>query len=240
MEERLDKLLIQLNLMDSRVQAEKFIQNIGVLVNGKLINKPGKKVPVNSLIKLFQSSEEISTPTAYSLKNTFDKWKLNLGGKSVLDVFPKDDSFYQVVNKQSLNSYYVVSSIGDYVFGEIPQVTDLSKRTIRELTSIFTSSTIDFVNIHSTDQSLFQTLPFILPVLKSEGELIVLLKPEIEASKEDTKPNGSLKDYGMLPRIMDDVKNNLSKIGLTLIDKKISEVIGKDGFTEYYLRLRKI
>jgi len=48
-----------------------------------------------------------------------------------------------------------------------------------------------------------------------------------------------LKDYGMLPRIMEDLKNNLSKIGLSLIDKKISEVIGKDGFTEYYLRLRK-
>ena len=52
MDERLDKLLIQKQLVSSRVIAEKLIIQTGVLVNGKLVTKPGKKIPIDSCIEL--------------------------------------------------------------------------------------------------------------------------------------------------------------------------------------------
>ena len=54
MEERLDKLLIQRQLISSRVRAEKIIIESGVLVNGKLITKPGKKIPTDATIELLE------------------------------------------------------------------------------------------------------------------------------------------------------------------------------------------
>ena len=54
MEERLDKIIMQRGLITTRVRAEKMIQEVGVLVNGKLINKPGKKFLEDVTIELVQ------------------------------------------------------------------------------------------------------------------------------------------------------------------------------------------
>ena len=66
MEERLDKLLIQRNLVSSRVRAEQIIREIGVRVDGKMITKTGKKFPVDCKIEMIQ--EEIPWVSRGALK----------------------------------------------------------------------------------------------------------------------------------------------------------------------------
>ena len=240
MEERLDKLLVQLNLMESRVQSENFIQNVGVVVNGKLINKPGKKVPVSSVIKLFQQTDEMKTPEGFSIRNVLEKWKIDLTEKQVLVIYPKDDSFVNAIRFKSAGEITYISAQNEFEIASENGVINFSKNSVRELSTLIKDSTIDFVFIHASVYSIFKTIPFIFPLLKAESEIVLLFKPELEATKEELKPNGSFKDYGKMPRFMTDVQNKLFKSGLKLIDKKASEVIGKDGFTEYFLRLKKI
>ena len=239
MEERLDKLLVQLNLMESRVQSENFIQNVGVVVNGKLINKPGKKVPVSSTIKLFQQTDEIKTPEGFSIRNVLEKWKIDLAEKQTLVIYPKDDSFIDAIRYKSVGGITCISAQKEFELASENGVVNFSKNSIRELSSLIKDSTIDFVFIHASEHSIFKTIPFIFPILKAESEIVLLFKPELEATKEELKPNGSFKDYGKMPRFMSDIQDKLFKSGLKLIDKKVSEVIGKDGFTEYFLRLKK-
>lgn len=240
MEERLDKLLVQLNLMESRVQSENFIQNIGVVVNGKLINKPGKKVPVSSVIKLFQQTDKIKSPEGFSINNVLEKWKINLTEKHTLVIYPKDDSFIDAIRYKSVRELTYISAQKEFEFASEKDIVNFSEKSIRELSTLIEDSSIDFVFIHASEHSIFNTIPFIFPILNAESEIVLLFKPELEATKDELKPNGSFKDYGKMPRFMSDIKDKLFKSGLNLIDKKVSEVIGKDGFTEYFLRIKKV
>lgn len=240
MEERLDKLLVQLNLMESRVQSENFIQNIGVVVNGKLINKPGKKVPVSSVIKLFQQTDKIKSPEGFSINNVLEKWKIDLTEKHTLVIYPKDDSFIDATRYKSVRELTYISAQKEFEFALEKDIVNFSEKSIRELSTLIEDSSIDFVFIHASEHSIFNTIPFIFPILNAESEIVLLFKPELEATKDELKPNGSFKDYGKMPRFMSDIKDKLFKSGLNLIDKKASEVIGKDGFTEYFLRIKKV
>jgi len=240
MEERLDKLLVQLNLMESRVQSENFIQNIGVVVNGKLINKPGKKVPVSSVIKLFQQTDKIKSPEGFSINNVLEKWKIDLTEKHTLVIYPKDDSFIDAIRYKSVRELTYISAQKEFEFASEKDIVNFSEKSIRELSTLIEESSIDFIFIHASEHSIFNTIPFIFPILNAESEIVLLFKPELEATKDELKPNGSFKDYGKMPRFMSDIKDKLFKSGLNLIDKKASEVIGKDGFTEYFLRIKKV
>ena len=240
MEERLDKLLVQLNLMESRVQSENFIQNIGVVVNGKLINKPGKKVPISSVIKLFQQTDKIKSPEGFSISNVLEKWKIDLTEKHTLVIYPKDDSFIDAIRYKSVRELTYISAQKEFEFASEKDIVNFSEKSIRELSTLIEDSSIDFVFIHASEHSIFNTIPFIFPILNAESEIVLLFKPELEATKDELKPNGSFKDYGKMPRFMSDIKDKLFKSGLNLIDKKVSEVIGKDGFTEYFLRIKKV
>lgn len=240
MEERLDKLLVQLNLMESRVQSENFIQNIGVVVNGKLIKKPGKKVPISSVIKLFQQTDKIKSPEGFSINNVLEKWKINLTEKHTLVIYPKDDSFIDAIRYKPVRELTYISAQKEFEFASEKDIVNFSEKSIRELSTLIEDSSIDFVFIHASEHSIFNTIPFIFPILNAESEIVLLFKPELEATKDELKPNGSFKDYGKMPRFMSDIKDKLFKSGLNLIDKKVSEVIGKDGFTEYFLRIKKV
>ena len=128
----------------------------------------------------------------------------------------------------------------DFDEGSGLDIVNFSEKSIRELSTLIEDSSIDFVFIHASEHSIFNTIPFIFPILNAESEIVLLFKPELEATKDELKPNGSFKDYGKMPRFMSDIKDKLFKSGLNLIHKKVSEVIGKDGFTEYFLRIKKV
>ena len=67
MEERLDKILIQRNLVSTRVRAERMIRETGVKVDGKLITKTGKKFPVDCKIELIEEENPWVSRGAYKL-----------------------------------------------------------------------------------------------------------------------------------------------------------------------------
>ena len=70
MEERLDKLLLSRGLVSSRVRAERMIREVGVKVNGKLINKTGKKFPIDCTIEIIEEDDPIPGPSEVRVRST--------------------------------------------------------------------------------------------------------------------------------------------------------------------------
>src|SRR5690606_5938226 len=95
-EERLDKILIQRKLVSTRVRAERIIQDEGVRVNGKLVNKPGKKFPIDVTIEML--AEEIPWVSRGALKliHAVEKWDLNFKDLTVLDVGASTGGFTEI------------------------------------------------------------------------------------------------------------------------------------------------
>jgi 23S rRNA (cytidine1920-2'-O)/16S rRNA (cytidine1409-2'-O)-methyltransferase len=78
---RLDKILVDRKLVSSRVRAEQIIQEFGVLVNGKLINKTGKKFDENVEIKLISDEIPWVSKGAFQLLSALENWQINVTDK---------------------------------------------------------------------------------------------------------------------------------------------------------------
>ena len=87
MEERLDKLLIQRNLVSSRVRAEQIIRETGVKVNGKLITKTGKKVPVDAHLEMISEELPWVSRGALKLLEAMNHWNPSLSGGIFMIMF---------------------------------------------------------------------------------------------------------------------------------------------------------
>ena len=86
MEERLDKLLLQRNLVSSRVRAEQIIRETGVKVNGKLITKTGKKVPVDAQIEMISEELPWVSRGALKLLEAIQHWNPSLSERTFMDM----------------------------------------------------------------------------------------------------------------------------------------------------------
>ena len=78
MEIRIDKLLVDKQLAINRMDAERIIKTYGVLVNGKLINKTGKKFTEDAEIKLIINDERWKSIDAQKISTALDQWKIDI------------------------------------------------------------------------------------------------------------------------------------------------------------------
>mgnify|MGYP000029097005 FL=1 len=78
MEIRIDKLLVDKQLALNRMDAERIIKTYGVLVNGKLINKTGKKFTEDAEIKLIINDERWKSIDAQKISTALDQWKIDI------------------------------------------------------------------------------------------------------------------------------------------------------------------
>ena len=97
MEERLDKLLIERKLISSRVAAEKIILKSGILVNGKLITKPGKKIPLDATIELLEEEIPWVSRGALKLVKALDYWGIHIEDKTAIDLEASTGGFSELL-----------------------------------------------------------------------------------------------------------------------------------------------
>jgi 23S rRNA (cytidine1920-2'-O)/16S rRNA (cytidine1409-2'-O)-methyltransferase len=97
MEERLDKILIQRGLISTRVRAEKMILETGVKVAGKLINKPGKKFPIDIDIEMLAEEIPWVSRGAFKLLQALETWKIDVTGLTAIDLGASTGGFTEVL-----------------------------------------------------------------------------------------------------------------------------------------------
>ena len=109
-EERLDKIIMQRGLITTRVRCEKMIQEVGVLVNGKLINKPGKKFPIDIKIELIEDEIPWVSRGALKLIRAKDAWNIDFSGKVVLDIGASTGGFSEVALHHGAHKVLVLTN----------------------------------------------------------------------------------------------------------------------------------
>ena len=243
MEERLDKLLVQLNLVESRVKAEKLILEVGVHVNGKLINKPGKKFKNDCKIKFVKASNEWVSINANKILAAIKKWKLVISSKYLLDVFTNDGATSEVLLSYDANKVYVNDLIKKNQPSSIfnhDNLIDCTGLFLREITTKLIPEQLDGCVINVSDDKLNKTLPFIHPFLKLDAFVVVVINPKVEVDKSFIKNNGELRNTLGYPSMFDNLKKVAELNNLTLIDYIKSPILGEEGNEEFILYLRKV
>lgn len=241
-EERLDKIIMQRGLITTRVRAEKMIHETGVLVNGKLVNKPGKKFPSDVKIELIEDEIPWVSRGALKLIRAIENWKLEFTGKTVLDIGASTGGFTEVALHHGASKVFCVDVGKDQLHEKLkndPRVVNLEKTHVRELTNQLITAEIDLCVIDVSFISLEKIFPFLHPFLKSGAQVIALVKPQFEVGKENVGKGGIVRNKSLYPQVIESIQREAEKSNMFYQAHIESPILGGDGNMEFLMLLER-
>lgn len=243
MEERLDKILLQRKLVSSRVRAEQIIREVGVRVDGKLINKTGKKFPIDCKIEMIQEEIPWVSRGALKLIEAINKWQPSIAGGTFMDIGASTGGFTEVLLQNGANKVFCVDVGKDQLHQKIKadeRVLNLEKTHVRELTLKTIPDPIDGCVIDVSFISLEKIFPFIHSFLKPNAFVIALVKPQFEVGKENIAKGGIVKNKSLYPEVIERIKLSAKVNNMEYQDHIVSPILGGDGNQEFLMLLKKI
>lgn len=239
---RLDKLLVDRKLVSSRVRAEQIIQEYGVLVNGKLITKTGKKFPEDVEITL--TTEEIPWVSKGALKilSALEKWQTNCSELTFIDLGASTGGFTEVLLSRGAKKVYCVDVGTNQLHEKIksdPRIINLEKTHVRELTTKLIPELVDGLVVDVSFISLEKVIPFVHSFIKKDGNVILLIKPQFEVGKVNLNKHGIVTDSKLYPEVINRIIAMCKLNNLNYIDQIESPILGGDGNREFLAYFKK-
>jgi 23S rRNA (cytidine1920-2'-O)/16S rRNA (cytidine1409-2'-O)-methyltransferase len=242
MEERLDKILLQRGLVSTRVRAEQIIREHGVMVNGKLLNKTGKKIPLDAKIELLAEEIPYVSRGALKLKHALDNFTVEITGKTAMDIGASTGGFTEILLENGIQKVYCVDVGTEQLHQRIKddeRVINLEKTHVRELNSRLIPEKCDLVVIDVSFISLEKVLPFLHPLLNSDADCIVLVKPQFEVGKKNIGKGGIVKNKRLYPEVIENIQK-VGKLNNLIYQMHIeSPILGGDGNQEFLMWLKR-
>ncbi|MFM1947673.1 MAG: hypothetical protein RL207_1956 [Bacteroidota bacterium] len=235
-EERIDKIIMERKLVSSRVRAEELISKFGVLVNGKLISKPGKKVPIDAEIQLI--SEEIPWVSKGALKlvAALEEWKFDCSDKVYIDLGASTGGFTEVLLSKGAKKVFGVDVGSKQLHERIKadgRVVNLEKTHARDLTEKQITEDVDGLVVDVSFISLEKVIPFVIRFLKPNADVVLLIKPQFELGRAFLSKGGIVKDVRQYPILLENIKEMCSRNQLEWQAYIDSPILGGDGNKEF-------
>ena len=238
---RLDKLLHEKNITDSREKAKALIMAGKILVNKEKIDKPGTLVSEESEIQIIGEKLPYVSRGGLKLEKALKSFPLSVENKVILDIGASTGGFTDCALQNGAIKVYAVD-VGygqlDWKLRSNEKVVSMERTNARYLEKESFQDQIDFVTTDVAFISLTKILPAIKRVLKPDGgEAVVLIKPQFEAGREKVGKRGVVKD----PRVHLEVINNIVSFskeeGFIIKGLTFSPIKGPEGNIEYLLWL---
>lgn len=242
-EERLDKIIMDRGLVSTRVRCEKIIKESGVLVDGKLISKPGKRFPIDIKIELLADEIPWVSRGALKLEKARATWNLDFQNKIILDIGASTGGFTEVALVNGAKKVFCVDVGVNQLAEKIkanPKVINLEKTHVRLLSTQLIPELVDMIVIDVSFISLEKIFPFIHPFIKKDGKVVALVKPQFEVGRNGIGKNGIVKRQELYSKVLVTVKEVALENFLRKIDVIDSPILGGDGNKEFLMLLEKI
>ena len=241
-EERLDKILIQRNLVSTRVRAEKIIREVGVKVNGKLVTKTGKRFPIDCQIEMIEEEIPWVSRGALKLIEAINHWNPQIKDGVFMDIGASTGGFTEVLLSNGAKKVFCVDVGRDQLHQRIDEderTVNLEKTHVRELTPKLITESVDGCVIDVSFISLEKILPFIHSFIKEGGFVIALVKPQFEVGKKNLGKGGIVKDKKLYPQVINQITSTAKLNNLNYIEHIDSPILGGDGNKEFLMLLKK-
>jgi 23S rRNA (cytidine1920-2'-O)/16S rRNA (cytidine1409-2'-O)-methyltransferase len=237
MKRRLDQLLTDSKLTDSRSQAENYIKLGYVTVDGLVAQKPGQMVGLGSVIKLNLTDKYVSR-AGFKLASVANALGLDFKDKTVLDVGSSTGGFTDFALQKGASKVIAVDVGTEQLHPSLrinPQI-DLRENTdIRDIKSL--DEPVDLVVIDVSFISLRDILPHVAKLV-SHADIVAMLKPQFE-SGSSSKHKGVIKNDRMRRDILKDFEA-WAHGRFVIVAKADSEVSGAKGNLERFYLLRPL
>ena len=232
--ERLDRLLTAQGFVPSREAAARTVLAGGVSVDGIMVDKPAKLVPLDARIEIAQPALFVSR-SGDKLAAALDAFHIDPRGTIGLDVGCSTGGFTDCLLQRGASRVYAI----DVGYGQFEwrlrkdsRVVLLERTNIRYVDRAAVPEPIDLAVIDVSFISLTLVLPSVVELLNSSAEVVVLVKPQFEVGKGQVGRGGIVRDDGQREAVTEKVIVCAAHLGLQLKGVLDSPVIGRKGNRE--------
>jgi 23S rRNA (cytidine1920-2'-O)/16S rRNA (cytidine1409-2'-O)-methyltransferase len=241
--ERLDRLLVDRGLAPSRERARALIMAGHVVVNDHAADKAGTMVPVDAAIRLKGEDIPFVSRGGLKLAHALDTFGIDVAGLVVLDVGASTGGFTDCVLQRGARRVFAV----DVGYGQLawklrtdPRVVNLEKTNIRYLEPERLDEVPDMAVIDASFISLDKVLPNTQCLIRGDGEIVALIKPQFEVGRGEVGKGGVVRDERKHAQVIEAVRELASGLGLVVLGTTESPILGPKGNREFLIHLRKV
>ena len=240
--ERLDVLLVQQGLANSRELAKAYIMAGNVYVDGQKEDKAGTQVAVTAKLEVKGNQMKYVSRGGYKLEKAMDVFGIRLDGKICLDIGASTGGFTDCMLQNGASKVYAI----DVGYGQFAwklrndeRVVCLEKTNVRYVTHEQVPDEGDFASIDVSFISLTKVLPAVLGVLGEKGQLVCLIKPQFEAGREKVGKKGVVRDSSVHREVIEMIVEYARTQSLGILGLDFSPIKGPEGNIEYLIYLDK-
>ena len=237
MKERIDTLLVETGLVESRAKAQALIMAGEVRVDGEVIRKAGQKVSDDALIEVKQELPYVSRG-GYKMAGALDEFGYDPAGLICADVGSSTGGFTDVLLQRGATKVYAIdvgTGILAWKIRQDPRVVSMERTNARYLTTL--DDPIDLAVMDASFISIELLLPAIAQWLRLNGDVITLVKPQFEAGREAVGKGGVVRDQKVHREVLRTTAAFAQSHGWTVRGVTVSPILGPAGNKEFFLWL---
>ena len=234
--ERLDVLLTQKGLCESRAKAQALIMSGEVYVDGQKCDKAGTPVDNAAQIEIRGSHCPYVSRGGLKLEKALRDFGIDPNGWVCSDSGASTGGFTDCLLQQGAKKVFAI----DVGYGQLawsirtdPRVVCMERTNIRYVTSEQLGEPLDFSVVDVSFISLRLVLPAIKALLKPTGQLVCLIKPQFEAGKDKVGKKGVVRDPAVHCEVLEHFLALAAELGLTVRNLTFSPVKGPEGNIEF-------
>lgn len=235
---RLDALLVDRGLAESREKAQAMILAGHVLVDNHKLEKCGTAVPEDAFVKLLAQPSKFVSRAGQKLEGALEYFRIEPDGKICLDVGASTGGFTDCLLQKGAAKVYAVD-VGtnqlDWRLRQDPRVVSLEKVNARYLEFTRLGERVELVTMDVSFISATLILSALPPLLEPHAEMLVLVKPQFEVGREHVGKGGIVRDPELHRQAIAHVSRKLLELGFGGLASVESCLPGATGNREFFL-----
>ena len=243
MKERLDVLLVKKGLAPSREKAKAVIMAGSVYVDGQKEDKAGSVFDEESAqIEVRGHALPYVSRGGLKLEKALKVFPITLTDKICMDIGASTGGFTDCMLQNGAAKVYSVD-VGygqlDWKLRQDDRVVCMEKTNFRYMTPEDIPDVLDFASVDVSFISLDKILTPAYALLKEQGEMVVLIKPQFEAGREKVGKKGVVRDPKVHEEVISRIVRHADEVSFEVLDLSYSPIRGPEGNIEYLIHLRK-
>jgi 23S rRNA (cytidine1920-2'-O)/16S rRNA (cytidine1409-2'-O)-methyltransferase len=242
LKERLDVLLVEKGIFESREKAQKCIMAGEIFIDGMRVDKCGEKIKKSALIEFRGEGMKYVSRGGYKLEKAINSFGVDLKDKVCMDIGASTGGFTDCMLQNGAVKVYAI----DVGYGQFAwklrvdeRVKCLERTNIRYVKPEDLGELSDFASIDVSFISLQKVVPVVVTLLNNKGSIVALIKPQFEAGRDKVGKKGVVREKGTHKEVINKIVDFLKREQLNILGLQYSPIKGPEGNIEYLIYITK-
>ncbi len=235
---RLDRILVERGLVESRERGHALILAGQVLVDGQKRDKAGALISGDAEIRILGEQLPYVSRGGLKLEAALDGFNIAVSGKTAIDIGASTGGFSDCLLQRGASRVYAV----DVGYGQLawklrqdPRVVVLERVNIRDMDPGLIPVPADIAVIDVSFISLEKVIPHLLKLLKPAADIVALIKPQFEVGRGQVGKGGIVRDEAARTAAVKRIEDCVRNLGFDVQGIIPSPITGQDGNVEFLL-----